>query len=76
MLVNVNLIMAEGFNEKLPSENGKNPSDAENTDDESTIPDLGVENIRSVDKKTQSNIEKGRSIYNRIKRNIYVCAYN
>lgn len=55
--------MAEGFNEKFPSETGKETSNAENSDnDDSMIPDLGVENIRSVDKKSQ-NADKGMRVY-------------
>lgn len=54
--------MAEGFKEKFSSESGKNSSDVENSDNEdSNIPDLGVENIRSVDKKSQS-AEKGNRV--------------
>lgn len=55
--------MAEGFNEKFVPETGKDTSDVENSDNEdSMIPDLGVENIRSVDKKSQS-LEKGTRVY-------------
>lgn len=55
--------MAEGFNDKFSPEKDKNTSDVENSDhDDSAIPDLGIENIRSIDKKTQSN-EKGLTYF-------------
>lgn len=49
--------MAEGNDDNSPGKT-RNRENNQNVDDlsqeESSIPDLGVENIRSVDKKTQN----------------------
>lgn len=54
--------MADGYNDKFSPGTGKESSDFDHSDNEdSMIPDLGVENIRSVDKKAQS-FDKGTCV--------------
>lgn len=57
--------MAEGNNENISSDHSKkcqNSGTADDSEDEDAmIPDLGVENIRSVSKKANQNVENHSS---------------